>query len=222
MLKGALRVAFPDSLRNFWGDDSLHDWSVLGVICILFPLCIAHTGCARKKTPYSPRNIHVTGVEKALNNFHSVQSGLLYRSAQLTPKFLEKMIKKLGIKTVINLRGKNQQSRWWQQEKALVKKLGVALYDVQMAASRSPEKQSLIKLLDIYQCAHKPILIHCYGGADRTGEAAALWILEQQKLSKKEALKQLSLKYGHFRLKYPAKRNFIKKWQGKQWLYSRI
>ena len=68
---------------------------------LAFLLSIMLAGCARKNQLHRPNktehSIHVTGIEKALNNFHSVQPGVLYRSAQLSPQFLEKMIKKLGI-----------------------------------------------------------------------------------------------------------------------------
>jgi len=189
---------------------------------IFLSLLITIAGCARKRPLSKPAKIkdaiHVTGLEKELNNFHSVQTGFLYRSAQLSPKFLEKMIKKLGIKTIINLRGRNEHMRWWRKEQALAKKLGVTFYNIPMAAAHLPKKQNILILLNIYQKAKTPILIHCYSGADRTGEAAALWILEYQKLGKKEALKQLSFKYWHLQFKYPAKRRFINLWRGRQWL----
>jgi protein tyrosine/serine phosphatase len=165
-----------------------------------------------------PPPIHIASLEKLLNNFHTVQPGVLYRSAQLSPHVLETMIKKHNIKTIINLRGCNEHKRWWQKEKKLIEKLGVTFYNIRMSAAHLPDKQTLLNLLQLYQHAQRPILIHCYSGADRTGEAAALWVLEQQKKNKKTALNQLALKYGHLRFRYPAKQFFIKLWQGKQWL----
>ncbi len=189
-------------------------------VCIIIVFSI--TGCARRpkvcSSPKISHPIHITSLEKALNNFHTVQPGVLYRSAQLSPLFLEAMIKKHDIKTIINLRGNNEQKKWWQKEKKLAEKLGVTFYSIPMSAARLPNKQNLLNLLTIYQTAQRPILIHCYGGADRTGEAAALWVLEQQKKDKKTALKQLSLRYGHMRFVYPAKRFFINLWKGNKWL----
>ena len=227
MLKEVAKVESQAFSRNFWDKQTTITPGGLqgGTPCsLIFLLLITITGCARKPSPPKPitpkpqHPIHITGIEKALNNFHSVQTGVLYRSAQLSPKFLEKIIKKLNIKTIINLRGKNPNTRWWRKEQALAKKLGVTFYNIPMAASRLPEKKNLLKLLSIYKQAQKPILIHCYSGSDRTGEAAALWILEYQKLGKKKALNQLSLKYGHLQFKYPEKRRFITLWQGMRWL----
>ena len=51
------------------------------------------------------------------------------------------------------------------------------------------------KLINIVKNAKKPILIHCKAGADRTGLVSALYLYS---IGDKNALKMLSLKYGHF------------------------
>jgi protein tyrosine/serine phosphatase len=165
--------------------------------------------------------IHATGLEKVFYNFHTVQADALYRSAQLSPSFLKLMIKKLNIKTVINLRGINKHKKWWQREDRLLRLLGIKFYNISMSALHLPDKKNLLQLLQIYKDAERPILIHCSAGADRTGEAAALWLLEEQKKNKNIAIQQLSIKYGHLRFKYPAKRFFINLWQGKGWLIKK-
>lgn len=164
------------------------------------------------------KKISINSLRKLFDNFHSVESGTLYRSKQLSQRRLEKYIKRLGLKTIINLRGSNPTRSWWQKEKAVTKKYGLKFYNLAMTARSLPSKKHLLKLLEIYKTAPRPILIHCYSGADRTGEAAALWVLEHQKKHKNIALKQLSLKYGYMRFKHPAKRFFIDIWQGKDWL----
>lgn len=158
--------------------------------------------------------IHISGLKKFLDNFHSVESGVCYRSAQLSPKHLVKYIKKYGIKTVINLRGENRLCDWWNAEKNVSKKFGVALFNLNFYANRYEKKEDLKALLDIYKTAQRPILIHCLSGVDRTGEAAALWILEQKGGCKKDALKHLSLRYGYFRFRRPKKYFLVKNWCG--------
>lgn len=158
-------------------------------------------------------------VKKSLiDNFHAVQDGVLYRSAQLSPESLEKYIKTYGIKTVINLRGSNPKEAWWQYEQKVCKKNYVEFYNIPMSAQVLPSKDNVKNLLDVYDTAPTPILIHCQGGADRTGEAAALWCIEKMGLSKKKALEQLVGSYGHIALRCPAKRLFITMWQGREWL----
>lgn len=151
------------------------------------------------------------------NNFYAVEKGKLYRSAQLRAKMLKFYIEKYGIKTLINLRGVNNK-KWYLNEARVSNENNINFHSIPMSASSLPSKSNLLKLLRLYDEAPKPILIHCQGGADRTGEAAALWVLEKQKKSKEKALKQLSIQYLHFKYKRPAKDFLIKIWQGREWL----
>ncbi len=159
-------------------------------------------------------------IHQLLNNFYTVESGKLYRSAQLSPEWLAYYIKRYGLKTVINLRGEQSSELWWRNEKQLTDALDVTLYNIPMASHELSTKEHLTTLLDLFDKAEQPILVHCHVGADRTGEAAALWKLEQEKKSKSEALGQLSFLYRHRRTKHPAKRYLIEIWQGRDWLKS--
>src|SRR5437870_5021947 len=65
----------------------------------------------------------VTGVSAAFaisagriwlsHNLHTVIPGRVYRSAQLSPDLLERVIGTYGIRTVINLRGCGDPSPWY-------------------------------------------------------------------------------------------------------------
>lgn len=156
--------------------------------------------------------------ERLFDNFHIVQPGLLYRSAQLSYRKLMHYIKKFKIKTIINLRGKNKHTEWWQQEKKCAQKFDIQFFNIASSALRPSTKHEICQLLALYDHAPKPILIHCYSGSDRTGEAAAIWILDKQNKNKKQALKQLSWWYGHLKTRRPYKSQFIKAWQGRDWL----
>jgi len=157
-------------------------------------------------------------LERLFDNFYAVEHGQLYRSAQLSYRKLAHYIRKFQIKTIINLRGKNKSERWWQQEKICAQKLSVQLFDIPMSARRLPSKHEISQLLALYDHAPKPILIHCYSGADRSGEAAALWALDRQGKNKRAALKQLSFKYWHLRSRRQHKTQFIRLWSGRDWL----
>jgi len=197
-------------------------WGVCMYVCIIFIIFIftfspAFLEAGKQKQP-SPKKNSISCIRKFLDNFHSVERGILYRSGQLSPKYLERYVQRFDIKTIINLRGNNADKDWWQKEDALTKQYGLKFYNIPMTARRLPSKEHLLQLLHLYKTAPKPILIHCYGGVERTGEAAALWVLEQQKKRKKDALKQLSLKYGYWQSKKHPKYFFISIWQGKDWL----
>lgn len=163
----------------------------------------------------------ITLWESLVDNFHTVESGELYRSAQLSCRKLSRYIKKFEIKTIINLRGKQKTATWWRKEKLCAKKRGVRFFDIQMSAVRPSTKHEIGQLLALYDHAPKPILVHCLGGADRTGEAAALWVLDQQKKSKRQALKHLEWKYRHFRRWRPYKSRLVKAWRGREWFIQK-
>ena len=155
--------------------------------------------------------------QKKNSNFHPVEEKKLYRSGQLSEKKLRKYIQKYKIKTIINLRGENKKSRWFKTEQRVTQEHNVKLVSIPMQARTLPSKENLLKLLDAYDTEKTPILIHCYNGTNRTGEAAALWFLYKQHKNKKEALKQLSSKYGYTEAQCPAKRFLISIWESKKW-----
>jgi len=130
-------------------------------------------------------------------NFQKVDDGV-YRSAQLTPWKLKKLIKKYNIKTVINLRG-NNKNYLYQKEREICKKMGVDYFTVSLL-SRSPHKireEELQKLIILFKTAKKAILFHCKAGADRSGLAAVLWHIVKGKDKNEAIKKELRLKYGY-------------------------
>ena len=56
-----------------------------------------------------------------IQNFHTVEEGALYRSAQLSKNQYKRKIKRYGIKTIINLRGASTK-KWYKREKEIAKK----------------------------------------------------------------------------------------------------
>lgn len=148
--------------------------------------------------------------DKVINNFYEVTPGKFYRSAQLRPSTLDAFIKQYGIKTVINLRGKRPDKAWWRNEAEVVRKNGVQYFNIAMKATEYTTPANLDRLIDIYQSAPLPILVHCQGGADRTGEACAIWKLLIEHQTVEKALQQLSIKYRHLEIRCPLKRQFIR------------
>lgn len=142
------------------------------------------------------------------DNFYTVDSHMLYRSRQLSAERLNKYIKQYDIKTIINLRRKKEDEESNQEQKVAEKK-NVLLFSVPMDARIITPLSKLKQLLAIFLTAPTPMLVHCYAGSDRTGEACALYKLVQGS-TVKEALTQLSLWYGHSEYVFPKKRELIK------------
>jgi undecaprenyl-diphosphatase len=132
------------------------------------------------------------------SNFHVVSKGVLYRSKQLTGNQLDHFIRKYGIKTVINLRGESAGDKWYQEEINIIKKDSISHLDIHISAVRYVPPQKVDSILKVALSARKPILVHCQGGADRTGLFCAAWKYKVEKYSSSIAIKnQLTWKYGH-------------------------
>ena len=130
-------------------------------------------------------------------NFHPITHGEAYRSAQLDKDELAYYIKSLGIRSVINLRGRNENEAWYREETAVCRKLNTLHYDHDLSADKAPDAVACQALLNTFRQAPRPVLIHCRAGADRSGLAAALWQVVVDGADGSSAGKQLSIRYGH-------------------------
>ena len=154
-------------------------------------------------------------------NFHEVDEDKLYRSAQLSGKEFARAIKKYGIKTVVNLRGESTED-WWLEENEAVIDNGAEHINIRMSAKRLPHREDLLDLMETFENAEYPMLIHCQGGADRTGEAVAMYMMEFMGYTQEKALRHtLTPMTLHLRKFMPAKTYFIEQvYQGWDWVYD--
>lgn len=131
------------------------------------------------------------------SNFHEVAPGQLYRSRQLSAGQFDHFIKKYGIKTVINLRGASSDSKWYKDELKTVQTDSVAHLDIPLSAVQYVPPQKVDSIIAVAASESKPILVHCQGGADRSGLFCAAWKLKVEHESFEKSSKQLSFIYGH-------------------------
>lgn len=142
------------------------------------------------------------GLLQVSGNFHEVIAGQLYRSNQPSEGQLAAYIQQNGIKTVINLRGENDRSRWYEDEVSTTERFGITHIDFGMSARRELNLQRVAQLIDIMRNAPKPILIHCKSGSDRTGLASAIYVNRVAGMDEDTAERQLSLRFGHVGIPY--------------------
>jgi len=130
-------------------------------------------------------------------NFASVEPGKLYRSNHPTPGNLAAFTRKVGLKSLINLRGqaKNGSDALSRDTAARLK---LDFYDMAVESRGAPHKDRILRLAEIYRTMQAPALIHCKSGADRAGLAAGIFILINGGTTR-DALRQLSLRYGHIK-----------------------
>ena len=106
------------------------------------------------------------------NNFHKIDENM-YRSNMPTPQRIKKY-KKLGIKTIINLRGGKKDGGWFLEKKACEQN-GIELVNLVARSRAAPDKNMIFKANAVFNSIKYPALIHCKSGADRAGIIALLF-----------------------------------------------
>ena len=142
------------------------------------------------------------GVQQYTGNFHAVVDGEVYRSAQMTGTQLSDYTAKVGLKSVLNLRGAAPDADWYQAEIADSARLGLVHADFALSASREVTNDEAVQLIALMRTLPKPLLIHCKQGSDRTGLLAALYLASIKGVDVDTADDELSLAFGHFSVPY--------------------
>ena len=103
-----------------------------------------------------------------------------------------------GGKTVINLRGEQTFGTRWLQERACARH-GLRLVDIRLRSRDAPTREELKDIRTLLTSVDYPILVHCKSGADRAGLMSVMVEHGHNAKPIREARRQLSIKYGHFR-----------------------
>jgi protein tyrosine phosphatase (PTP) superfamily phosphohydrolase (DUF442 family) len=127
-------------------------------------------------------------------NFHTVIPNEVYRSAQLSPKALERRIRELSLRSVINLRTNEKTRSWLKDEQELADVHGVDLHLIRLSVFMPP-RGTLQRLIHLVNTAKRPLLLHCEMGVERSGIASAIAVLLSGR-NIVEARKQFSITYG--------------------------
>ena len=120
-----------------------------------------------------------------------------WRSAQPAPHQI-KAAARLGVRTIINLRGPRHCGGYWLEQSACAR-LGLKLEDYQVRSRAAPGKAEVLGARDLFQRIEYPMLLHCKSGADRAGLMSALYLIAHEGVPVAEAKAQLALKFGHIR-----------------------
>lgn len=140
-----------------------------------------------------PANWAVPLEKEGLPNFYKV-SDTLYRGAQPRKTGI-KELKKLGIKTIINLRLSNTDAE-------LISGSGIKYYFLPVN-TLSPDEYKFSRFLEIISDpSNCPVFVHCRRGADRTGVAIALYRIKVQKWGVDDALNEMQNGGFHFNSLY--------------------
>jgi protein tyrosine/serine phosphatase len=151
---------------------------------ISFLLTLSLTVCfAEEPKPAGPARELLTPRKDVpgVDNFAKISDGL-YRGAQPTKEgFAE--LKKMGIKTVVNLRS-------FHSDRDEMKGTGLQYLHIYCKAWH-PEDEDVLKFLKlINDPANQPVFVHCQHGADRTGMMVASYRIIEQGWNPDDAAKE--------------------------------
>jgi len=124
------------------------------------------------------QRLEVSGVE----NLHKV-SDFLYRGAQPTKEGM-KQLKKLGIKTIVNLRS-------FHSDRAEIGDTGLSYEHIYMKTWHAENKEVEHFLKIVTDPNRTPVFVHCQRGADRTGTMCAIYRVAVQDWRKDEAIEEM-------------------------------
>jgi protein tyrosine phosphatase (PTP) superfamily phosphohydrolase (DUF442 family) len=129
------------------------------------------------------------------SNLGALQPGRIQRSGQMSANRLTATIEGSGVRTVLNLRGVNENDAWYLAERNATTAAGAIQVDFKMASDQWLSRAQLRALIRIFDSSEYPLLIHCESGSERTGLASAIAELLRPDGSVKDARTQFSRSY---------------------------
>ena len=114
-----------------------------------------------------------------LYNFHWIVPGEAARAAQAYAGYLTPFLEARGIRSLINLRGRNDDLSWWKYETRCTEAAGAVHFDAMLDSRRLPTRALLARLFAVFDEAPRPFLLKCSGGQDRTSFAAGLYLIHR-------------------------------------------
>lgn len=118
-----------------------------------------------------------------LPNLHKVSNDL-YRGAQPTAEGM-KQLKKLGVKTVVNLRSLHSNRDEIKGTELTCEHINMTPLNI--------EDQDVVRFLRIVtDSSRTPVFVHCQHGADRTGTMCAIYRIAVQGWSKDNAVEEMT------------------------------
>ncbi|MEW5771615.1 MAG: protein tyrosine phosphatase [Pseudomonadota bacterium] len=131
-------------------------------------------------------------------NFHRI-SAEAFRSSQPTMWQMRRMVRKHGIKTILNLKGANPNSAYWYFEQEQCAKLGVKLVNISIASRSIPDLDRIRRAKEVFETVEYPVWMHCKAGADRAGIYSTLYQHFRQGRPIEETDQLKLWPYGHIR-----------------------
>ena len=138
--------------------------------------------------------------QEGILNFGKINESL-YRGAQPDAEGIQNL-KRLGIKTIINLR---MTGDVWKGEEAEARASGILYTNLPMKGLGRPTDEQVAQALSLINTLPSPVFVHCQHGCDRTGTVIACYRMEHDQWSNRSSLQE-ARQYGFSRWEWGMKK----------------
>jgi tyrosine-protein phosphatase SIW14 len=185
---------------------------------LFFPIAIFFFSSCRVSAQSAPSNIQPStpavltsayGEKLKINGVPNPGkiNGGLYRGAQPSAQGFEEL-KKLGITTVVDLRGEDRGKDW---EKNQVERLGMHYIPIPIGNFAAPTNEEVMVFLSLVRNAdaNQKVFVHCHYGEDRTGVFIAAYRMGIEKWPAEQAMHEMYA-FGFNGMFHPAMKAFVR------------
>ena len=146
--------------------------------------------------------LHIVGIHNA-----GKITAVLYRGAQPSEQGLSEL-KKLGISTIVDLRGEDREKIKWERKHA--ESLGMRFVNIPVSGWSPPTDGQVVQFLSLFHSdSTQKIFVHCRFGDDRTGVFVATYRMAFEKWTANQAMNEMYF-FGFNGLWHPVMKSFIR------------
>ncbi|HEY6943971.1 MAG TPA: tyrosine-protein phosphatase [Candidatus Acidoferrum sp.] len=152
--------------------------------------------------PAYGEKLHINGIHNA-----GKINDVLYRGAQPKKDGLAEL-KKLGITTIVDLRGEDRETLNWEQSNA--EALGMRFVHLPVSGWAPPKDEQVAQFLALFRDDPKQrVFVHCRFGDDRTGVFVATYRMAVEKWTPEQAMGEMYF-FGFNGFWHPSMKKFIR------------
>jgi len=153
------------------------------------------------QTAYGEK-LHLAGIHNA-----GKINDVLFRGAQPKENGLAEL-KKLGITTIVDLRGEDREKYEWERKEA--ESMGMRFVRLPVSGWSPPSDEQVAKFLELFHDDPKQkVFVHCLFGDDRTGVFVATYRMAVDKWSPEQAMGEMYF-FGFNGFWHPSMKKFIR------------
>lgn len=129
-------------------------------------------------------------------HFETVLPGALYRSGQISPRLIGRVLVDHKIGVVVDLSSEVRDSAEQRAEHAAVERLGVEYHRFPLHGDGTGDVRTFADAVATIERAERraqPVLVHCVSGDKRSGAVIAAWMLLFRGATADQAMEQVGL-----------------------------